>query len=360
MKKAVIGFVFLIVMMNCGPSKNRVERTFEEGVEVIINPIEPLYSSDVLDLRENLIIGPSGEGRDVLFERIAAVKVDKAGNIYVLDHTAFHVLKFDPDGNLVKEFGRKGQGPGEFEFPMGMQIVNDEVMISDMNMNRLIFFNLDGEYQRHLNMMLRDTDPHLDSSGNIIAQSAKPGDPWIVSLNRYNNKAELQHMIDKFEFFRNPNRIDVLAPIYINYTVSNDDQVVWGVADKYELNVVDKSGHLIRKIRKKYIPSKILQEERDRLMERYHESGQKIYIPENYPPIRDLSSDDEGRIFVYQYETDLNNGRYYDVFNSEGRFHSIMKLNNQPAHWRDGKLYCIAEDEDGYQFIKRYQVNWRH
>jgi len=150
----------------------------EDGVTIVENPIEPMYSGEVLELEEDLIIGRSEDKEDYLFQTISDVKADDTGNIYVLDSKASKVMKFDPRGNLIVEFGRKGQGPGEFNFAFGMQLSpKGELMVSDTGTRCLVFFNLQGEPLRHLTAMFRDMNPHLDSEGNIIFQSDAPGDP---------------------------------------------------------------------------------------------------------------------------------------------------------------------------------------
>ena len=50
------------------------------------------------------------------------VAVDKAGNIYILDSGNARIQKFGPDGKYLATIGRKGQGPGEFILPDGLDI----------------------------------------------------------------------------------------------------------------------------------------------------------------------------------------------------------------------------------------------
>ena len=48
------------------------------------------------------------------FGSVQAVAFDGAGNLYVLDTQASTVSVVDPTGSLVRQFGREGEGPGEF------------------------------------------------------------------------------------------------------------------------------------------------------------------------------------------------------------------------------------------------------
>ena len=50
---------------------------------------------------------------------------------------------------------------------------------------------------------------------------------------------------------------------------------------------------------------------------------------------------------------------YYDIFDPEGRFLTKLPLEFQsPRIWKKDKMYFIAEDEDGFQVLKRYKVTW--
>jgi hypothetical protein len=64
-------------------------------------------------------LGPPLEiGRaELLFGSIASVCEDDKADFYVLDQREQRVLKFSPDGRLLSTFGRKGQGPGDFQSP---------------------------------------------------------------------------------------------------------------------------------------------------------------------------------------------------------------------------------------------------
>jgi hypothetical protein len=356
----IIFILFLIASCSQQDSKWKGSIRTEDGVTIVENPIEPMYTGEVLELEEDLIIGKNVDEEDFLFQRISAVKADNEGNIYVLDDKASKIMKFDPHGNLIAEFGRKGQGPGEFNFALGMQLSpKGELMVSDTSSFRFVFFNLQGEYLTHLTAMFSDTNPHLDSRGNIIFQSSAPGNPWVLKLAKYDRNGDLIQTICNLEYNRDLNEMEVYSPNYIYYTVLENDHVVWAVAKPYELSVVDDSGRLIKKIRKKYIPIKVTQEDIDMFKDHYKDSGMKVIIPEHYPPIRGISSDDEERIFVNRYATDPEN-RHYDVFDPEGKFISTLVVKNHLTFWKDKKLYCVAEDPDGYQYIIRYKVTWNY
>jgi len=70
------------------------------------------------------------------------------GNILALDRPACCVREFTPEGEFVRQFGRKGTGPGEFVNPLSMVRLSDgRVGILDTGMGGLHTFTPDGEWE---------------------------------------------------------------------------------------------------------------------------------------------------------------------------------------------------------------------
>lgn len=53
---------------------------------------------------------------EIAFSRISHLEVDSAHNIYVSQAGQYSISVFSADGRAVREIGRRGQGPGEFEW----------------------------------------------------------------------------------------------------------------------------------------------------------------------------------------------------------------------------------------------------
>jgi len=59
---------------------------------------------------------------NVLFYMPADIAFDSKDNIYILDSGNHRIQKFDADGKYLATFGRQGEGPGEFQYPMSLDI----------------------------------------------------------------------------------------------------------------------------------------------------------------------------------------------------------------------------------------------
>jgi hypothetical protein len=146
----------------------------------------------------------------------------------------------------------------------------------------------------------------------------------------------------------------------ISFRINNYDQVICGYPENYEINIFDKKGNLTRKIIKDYDPVEITEGEIKEATEGLPQN-MKLSIPKYHFPYRRFTTDDEGRIFVQTYEkTTDGSGYYYDVFDSEGKFIVKIPLKIRPYVLKKKKLYTVEENEDGYLFVRRYEVTWNY
>jgi hypothetical protein len=97
--------------------------------------------------------GVAGTGPDA-FDRPTGVAVAPNGDIFVSDghapnnYGAARVVKFGKDGHFLKEWGRKGSAPGEFDEPHDIFVGGSRgwVYVADRRNNRVQIFNQDGEF----------------------------------------------------------------------------------------------------------------------------------------------------------------------------------------------------------------------
>jgi streptogramin lyase len=75
--------------------------------------------------------------------------VDRDGNIYIVETSTSSVKKFDWQGQLVKQWGGRGKGDGQFLFLGGGGIVIDpqgDVYVSDNGNKRIQKFDANGQF----------------------------------------------------------------------------------------------------------------------------------------------------------------------------------------------------------------------
>lgn len=350
----------LIVSVSCQKHKTEWLGTVEEsdGVIVVKNPKEPIYKEEICQLEEELSIGVQDGPEEYMFSRIGHIAVDHLERIYVLDSKESHIKLFDTNGNYVKTIGKKGEGPGEIFYSNRIAVNREELIVDDAN-RRLSFFSLKGEFLR--NLSTKETwvlGARIDSVGNIIVTEGLV-DPENPSYCVKKFDSEMNLLI---EIARSPapdirKGFDPFMAIS-TWTLDQDDNIIYGYPKDYELKFYNPDGKLIKKITKEYDPVEVTEEEIEARTKR-SPPNTKFAFSKYHSAFRRFLVDDEGRIFVNTWEWEENEEKYYhDVFDSEGRYIAKILMKERPTVCLRNKLYSLEEDEDGFQVVKRYRVNW--
>ena len=327
-----------------------------------------MYNEDVFSLKEELIIGKTKGSEDFIFSEVRDLDVDTKERIFILDYKEANIKVFDKSGEHINTIGRKGQGPGEFQRPSQIYLTpQNEILVNDPGARQIHFFSPDGTFKRSVSQtnMTFFNNPKVDQKGQIVANYMIMDKKVIYVLKKFDSRLKEVMKIFSTDILKFPN----LNPFFpkASWEITQEGNVIWGFPEKYEFNIINSEGILIKKIIKDYNPIKITQEDKDSLIKKQFggydkvSPGVKIVWDDYYNAYRDFTIDDEDRIFVRTYEKILNgNGFYYDVFDSKGRYIAKIPLKIQPQIWKKNRLYTIEEDEDGYQFVKRYKVTWNY
>ena len=102
--------------------------------------------------RVAMVLGRKGVAgsQDENFDRPTDIAFAPNGDIYVTDgYGNSRVMKFSPDGRLLKKWGQKGTGPGEFDTPHSVAVdAQGRVYIADRENKRIQIFDADGNFLR--------------------------------------------------------------------------------------------------------------------------------------------------------------------------------------------------------------------
>ena len=90
---------------------------------------------------------------------VEQVAFDGAGRLFVLDEDVSRIIVIDTDGGLVREFGREGEGPGEFTWPEGFTVLRDgSAVVYDGWHSTFLVFGPEGGFERQVRMPIPDAD----------------------------------------------------------------------------------------------------------------------------------------------------------------------------------------------------------
>ncbi len=110
-------------------------RVFDSNLEFTgVEFGEPPTNTD--DPTDEQLFGP----RDIAF--------DADGNMWVTDTGHARIQVFSPEGEFVRSIGSRGDGPGQFDEPVGIAIADDgTVFVADMYNSRVVMLNADGSFR---------------------------------------------------------------------------------------------------------------------------------------------------------------------------------------------------------------------
>ena len=369
----------IVLLLSCGSKQAQVDRTYENGVEVILNHVEPyrikgqpstfslekVFSIDTerTDLAE-AGMGSAGEW-----------DADDAGNVYIVGfkNEGNFIYRFDSSGRLLGSFGRRGQGPGELQWPFLSGIVSTGRIALTDNMHKFIVYDLNGKVLQETRL-LRQPAQHIDPLGNgkyLIygpRLDLKASPAYVDALTLCDSEFAELKILDRFEY----NMDNSQQVPYFMWRVSGDRIFIVNQTRGYEIWVYDFDGNLLRKIRKEYRPIRVTDEIKEAILgPDYRRSGipQDKYFLDPLPPLNQFFADDKGRIFIMTYEPGQNAGEYiWDIFNPDGVFVGRKALNilwaglyRGPRYTfvKNGNLYCHQEKETGFHDLVVYKMIWK-
>ena len=110
-----------------------------DGIEVIANPHTPLLSEARGLVSEQWVLqGPTWQNPSVVHAA--------AGLVVVVDPPADRVHLVSGSGELLRSFGRSGDGPGEFRDLRDALFDGDRVVVFDRGRRGIAYMSLDGDY----------------------------------------------------------------------------------------------------------------------------------------------------------------------------------------------------------------------
>ena len=377
----VLSLVLVLCFTFSCQKQEQVERFMEDGVEVIVNNVEPYRirgESSTLFLEETFTIDTERDDiAEIDMTDIWSVDVDSEDNIYLLDFRPDRdaVFKFDNKGNFVASFGSKGQGPGELGNPSYLRVSpNDDIMVAD-SYNKLVIFNKDGSYKNHIIFKTLCLEALLLENGNYLVKKLYPTPETkymefpILLLN-----GEFEE-IKELDRYRRPDHNigeEFLLPFHKSGNCVSEGQIYVGNTEMgYEIRIYDFEGNLKKKIKKEYQPVKVNQEMEQEILRRYggFVTTRKYSFRSHCPAFRYFFTDDDGYLFVMTYEkSEIPGESMYDVFSPDGIFVARISLgnpgsfpnnwNNQFATARNSRIYYLRDKDSGYKELVVYKMKW--
>jgi len=162
------------------------DKQFGSPVSVALDGEDNIYVSDSSAGRV-LCFKPDGHFKDFIggeegaFKRPAAIAFNPTNQLlYVVDTVRPRIFAYSLDGRLIREFGERGGGPGQFNFPTFITVDREgRLYINDTLNFRVEVFTADGEFIREMGgngdgggSQARSKGLAIDSDGHLFVADA--------------------------------------------------------------------------------------------------------------------------------------------------------------------------------------------
>jgi hypothetical protein len=389
---AIIAVAIVPILAGCGRSTEDggawagTMDTLPSGQILIHNTARPILSADAAwRVVEELRIGTmDGEGPDLLGD-VRWLEADALGRIWILEGQALEIRVFNADGSFVRTIGREGGGPGEFTYPLQVQVGPDGNMwVTDPQNNRLSVLDTAGAYLEGHQMpggfVIMPWPGGFDANGYHYGPVPLPsdGDDFRLGLVQYDSAFEPIDTLDvptdptDREYFE-IRREDSFWRTGIPYRGSFDWRLaptgaLWGMlTGEYRFFELTAGGDTLRTITRDFTPLPVTDADMERAreqLESFVRNGGNVdwsKIPSTKPATEEMYFDDEGNIWVRMVTAHEDRGRVFDVFDASGRYLSRVRADFAvarfpPPIFRGDFVYAVTEDELEVPYVVRARI----
>lgn len=313
---------------------------------------------------------------------VTGLDVDSRGQIYIADFPSLRITVLSEGGDPVRTVGRRGSGPGEFQFIRGVQILpGDTLLVYDQGKNRVTAFPPGSDsaaYNLNLAVTTGSGPPdrlyRLPASGGFVATYVRPyrasDDPrhdgnryetlrLLDVAGRIRRDSVLRFPAEEYLVARERGLVAVtLSPFGRRsvFDVGPDGNVYHGSADSSTVSVYSPEGSRLAGFRVPELPEPVTREQVDTLvaaMGQPFSRALRANVPEAWGSFHRLMVDDR-TVWVEQGGP----RRRLVAFDSAGRITGVALLPRgfEPRRVRYGRVYGVQKGADGVPQVIVYRL----
>jgi len=246
-------YVILAVLFSfhCTQDKWEGEIYTQGDVKVVENKGAGLWEGDGgkdVSFEETLSLGQEQGEEHLMFYRLRDLAVDSDLNVYAMDAGNHRILKFDKQGQFIWKAGRKGQGPGEFQYPRSITLSpEEEVVVGDGR--RVHFFSKQGEYLRSIRIDKSFHDFYFLPDGRILVNLFVSGRPGVAAEYYTSEGKFIKKFPDEYRYGPEGPQMGGVS-IGGGGIQLIGDKIYFSLPDQVEIRKYDLEGNLLTRIRR--------------------------------------------------------------------------------------------------------------
>jgi hypothetical protein len=87
------------------------------------------YKSGPILLEQDPEFGKNTDWKNLFYHLFCDITAAPDGSLFIASSRQHKIFKFDPNGNLITSFGQKGQGPGDFNMPGDLSVLDGKLLV---------------------------------------------------------------------------------------------------------------------------------------------------------------------------------------------------------------------------------------
>lgn len=333
-----------------------------------------------------------GDIETVLFDRMRDAAVDEAGRVYISDYGKLNVKVFDPDGSYLATIGREGSGPGEFRHLSDISVRSGNLYVWDGYQDMAIVFSL-ANFNHIYNVKLgknkneyaelKEATPSrflVKKDGTILLEFLTVSNTEELAESWFKiERTGIYYTLDQNGNLDSGKMLELISGTNLTYRIQDaamsastnfyadgmaglatNDEIVATPGDEFLVKIYNSSGVYQRSI---YYPIERATLTADELSDNYSGLFKTaiglLELPETWPAIRFMLTDDKNRIWVATIVEDKEVYEWW-VLRNEGELVATFtwprSKNIQVV--KDNFLYAReTDDNSGIQKTVRYRIN---
>jgi hypothetical protein len=285
-------------------------------------------------------------------------KIRVGDNLICINEGAVVFLYDLNNFKLIKKFGRKGEGPGEFSSDLIINILKDKMMIESQG--KLSYYSFKGALIKEMRLLPKYSglkllgDRYFATSEKI---TDKVGHNVVKILDADFNEVKTFYR-DEVGYHQEKQGTNYASTW--DFDISENKFFIVGSSD-FKIDVFNKNGDSLYTISPKYERVKLSQEFIDAWFKRikrrlgmnaYDYMKKKVRWPEFFPAIRDLIVDND-HVYVITYRRKQGKSEFF-IYDLEGKLVKKTWLPLQdydgvalfPYSIKNNYLYQLIDNED--------------
>jgi len=392
-----VAILFVALLSACSGTDNKtvVPDHILEMENVTIFSEEDFENSDTIRLIKDQEFGDSD---DLFFANVMGFITDESGRVYIWDVApgTLTIHLFSSDGDYITSLGRSGRGPGEFNSICCLKIRSNELHVVDQSLSRVTVYSTDSldlletvsidqnslnsaaqiEGKRLLNHYFLDDETRLlgfmrpqrnfeDTPGSVHYFTAD------TAYQKLGEEILKQDQILEVWGDWNGNRIMKLFPFLKKplITVTPSGRIFFADSDEFLIRELNREGDVIGGF---YYPIPRIpvtrEDARNSANEMTKDIAEKVELPDSWPVIQSMWSDDSGRLWISTFteaEDELEwwvvetDGELIGKFSWPGNRDASPYISGSTfTHIRGDHYYTREVDEEsGLQSVVRYRID---